>query len=63
MKTNYSSCGMSAHAAWENAQKVGQSGQPTRAKSLKLVSQQNGVSSGEFLSIDSRFCVGYSELP
>jgi hypothetical protein len=54
---------MSAPAAWVNAQKVAQSGHPTGVKSVKWVSKKNGISSGELLSINSRFCGGYSELP
>ena len=34
-----------------------------RIESVKWVSQKNIISSGEFLSINSRFCGGYSELP
>jgi hypothetical protein len=63
-KTNDSgSCGMSAPAAWENAQKKAQSGHPTGVNSVKWMNQKNIISSGEFLSINSRFCGGYSELP
>jgi hypothetical protein len=63
-KTNYSgSRGMSAFAEWANAQKKAQSGHPTGVKSVKWVSQKNIISSGELLSINSRFCGGYSELP
>ena len=63
-KTNYSgACRMSAPAAWVNAQKKAQRGQPTRVKSVKSVNQKNIISSGELLSINSRFCGGYSELP
>ena len=41
-KTNYSgACGMSAPAAWANAQKVAQRGHPTGVKSVKWVSQKN----------------------
>ena len=29
----------------------------------KRMNQKNGISSGELLSINSRFCGGYSELP
>jgi hypothetical protein len=54
---------MSAPAAWANAQKVAQSGHPTGVKSVKWVNQKNIISSGELLSINSRFCGGYSELP
>ena len=63
-KTNYSGvCGMSAPAAWANAHKKAQSGHPTGVKSVKCVNQKNIISSGELLSINSRFCGGYSELP
>ena len=63
-KTNDSgACGMSAPAAWANAQKQAQRGQPTGVKSLKWVNQKKMISSGELLSINSRFCGGYSELP
>jgi hypothetical protein len=63
-KTNYSrACGMSAPAAWANAQKKAQSGQSTGVKSVKWVNQKNIISSGELLSINSRFCGSYSELP
>ena len=63
-KTNYSgACRMSAFAAWANAQKKAQRGQQTGVKSVKWVSQKNIISSGELLSINSRFCGGYSELP
>ena len=63
-KTNYSgACRMSALAAWANAQKQAQRGQPTGVKSVKWVNQKNIISSGELLSINSRFCGGYSELP
>ena len=63
-KTNYSgACGMSAPAAWANAQKKAEKGQPTGVKSVKWVSQKNIISSGELLSINSRFCGGYSEPP
>ena len=61
-KTNYSDCGMSAPAAWANTEKVAQRGQPTGAKSVKWVNQKNIISSGELLSINSRFCGGYAEL-
>ena len=54
---------MSAPAAWANAQKKAQSGQPTGVKSVKWVDQKKMISSGELLSINSRFCGGYSELP
>jgi hypothetical protein len=30
---------------------------------VKSLNQQNIISSGELLSINSRFCGGYSELP
>jgi hypothetical protein len=30
---------------------------------VKWVNQKKGISSGELLSINSRFCGGYSELP
>ena len=63
-KTNYSdSRGVSAPAAWANAQKVAQRGQPTGVKSVKWMNQKNIISSGELLSINSRFCGGYSEIP
>ena len=63
-KTNYlGACGMSAPAAWANVQKKTQSGQPTGVKSVKRVNQKNIISSSELLSINSRFCGGYSELP
>jgi len=63
-KTNYSeACRMSAPAAWANAQKKAQSGQSTGVKSVKWLNQKNIISSGELLSINSRFCGGYSELP
>jgi hypothetical protein len=63
-KTNYSgACGMSAPAAWASAQKVAQSGHPTGVKSVKWMNQKNIISSGELLSINSRFSGGYSELP
>jgi hypothetical protein len=54
---------MSAPAAWANAQKRTPKGHPTGVKSVKWVSQKNIISSGELLSINSRFCGGYSELP
>jgi hypothetical protein len=48
-KTNYSgACGMSAPAAWANAQKQAQSGDPTGVKSVKCLNQKNIISSGEF---------------
>ncbi len=53
---------MSAPAAWANAQKVAQSGHPTGVKSVKWVNQKNKISSGELLSINSRFSGGYAEL-
>ena len=63
-KTNDSgACGMSSPAAWANAQKKAQRGQPTGVKSVKWVDQKKMISSGELLSINSRFCGGYSELP
>ncbi len=63
-KTNYSgACGMSAPAARAIAQKKAQSGHPTDVKSVKWMNQKNIISSGELLSINSRFCGGYSELP
>jgi hypothetical protein len=63
-KTNYSgACGMSTPAAWVNAQKQAKKGQPTGVKHVQWVNQKNIISSGELLSINSRFCGGYSELP
>ena len=63
-KTNYSgACGMSAPAAWANAQKKAQRSQQTGVKSMKWVNQKKIISSGELLSIKSRFCGGYSEVP
>ena len=63
-KTNYSgSRGMSAPAAWASAQNKAQSGHLTGVKSVKWVNQKNRISSGELLSINSRFCERYSELP
>jgi hypothetical protein len=62
-KTNYSrACFISASAACEIAQEKAQSGHSTVVKSLKWVKQKNIISSGEFLSINSRFCGSYSEL-
>ena len=62
-KTNYSgNRGVRAPAASANAQKVAQRGNPTGVKSVKWVSKKNIISSGELLSINSRFCGGYSEL-
>ena len=52
-----------APAAWANAHKKAQRGQQTGVKSVKWVNQKNIISSGELLSINSRFCGGYSELP
>jgi len=52
-----------APAAWANAQKKAEKGHSTGIKSVKWVSQKNGISSGELLSINSNFCGGYSELP
>jgi hypothetical protein len=54
---------MSALAAGANAQKQAQRGQQTGVKSVKCVNQKNIISSGELLSINSRFCGVYSELP
>ena len=54
---------MSAPAAWVNAQKVAQRGHPTGVKSVKWLNQKKMISSGKLLSINSRFCGGYSELP
>jgi hypothetical protein len=63
-KTNDSgACSMSAPAAWANAQKKTQSGHPTGVKYVKWVSQKNIILSVERLSINSRFCGGYLELP
>ena len=63
-KTNYSgACIISASAACEIGQEKAQSGHSTGVKSLKWVKQKNIISSGEFLSINSRFCGSYSELP
>ena len=60
---NSGACGMSAHAAWANAHKKAQSGHPMGVKSVKWVNQKSIISSGELLSINSRFYGGYSELP
>jgi len=58
-KTNYlGACGMSAPAAWAIAQKVAQRYQPTGVKFVKWMNQKNIISSGELLSINSRFLGG-----
>jgi hypothetical protein len=54
---------MSAPAAWANAQKKAKKGQSMSVKSVKWMNQKNIISFGELLSINSRFCGGYSELP
>ena len=60
-KTNDSgSRGMSAFAEWAIAQKKAQRGQQTGIKSVRWVNQKNIISSGKLLSINSRFCGGYS---
>jgi hypothetical protein len=63
-KTNYSdSCRVGAPAAWANANKKAQRSHPMGVKSVKWVNQKNRISSGELLSINSRFYEDYSELP
>jgi len=53
---------MSAPAAWASAQKKAQKRPQTSVKSVKWVNQKKMISSGKLLSINSRFCGGYSEL-
>lgn len=54
---------MSAPVLWVNAQKQTQRGRKTGIKSVKLTNQRKEISSGEVLSISSRFGGGFADHP
>ena len=54
---------MSAPVLWVNAQKQTQRGRKTGIKSVKLTKQRKEISSGEVLSISSRFGGGFADHP
>lgn len=62
-KTNYSvACVFSKPKAWANAQFVAQSGRLTGVKCENWMNHKKILTYDEFLSINTRFCGGYSEL-